>query len=103
MLAEGRGSRQEVSLRPTVVRHAHFPYVWGMSEIPKLGEILMLPAEERLAIVLALWESLAVTPDAVPIPDWHRDLLDERLAIDDLDQSPGEGWSDVRRRLERQP
>lgn len=71
-----------------------------MTQHPKLTELLALPPEERLALVLAIWDSLASSPSAVPMPDWHEQLLAERLAEDDADTNSGESWSTVRRRLE---
>src|SRR5256885_7744984 len=42
-------------------------------------EILQLPATERLKLLEEIWDSLAATPEEVPIPDWHRAELDRRL------------------------
>ena len=50
-----------------------------MIDTRKMLELLALPPEERLAITEALWESLSAEPDRVPVPDWHRDILDQRL------------------------
>ena len=36
--------------------------------------------EERLQTMELLWTSLARTPDAVPSPDWHREVLAARRA-----------------------
>jgi len=44
-----------------------------------LNEILQLPLDERLKLVEAIWDSIAATPEAVPVPDWHRAELDRRL------------------------
>ena len=46
------------------------------SEIHK--EALNLPAHERNELVVELWDSLV--PSEIPIPDWQRDLIRERLA-----------------------
>jgi putative addiction module component (TIGR02574 family) len=63
-------------------------------------EILQLPPHERLELVEQIWDSLAATPDAVPVPDWHRAELDRRL------DRPSDGASlspeEVRARLRRQ-
>ena len=40
-------------------------------------------------------------PDELPIPDWHREELDRRLAEDDADPEAGAPWEEVRSRLER--
>ncbi|MDX2158596.1 MAG: addiction module protein [Hyphomicrobiaceae bacterium] len=68
--------------------------------MPKLRELLALPAEERLALAEALWLSLEAESSLIPVPDWHRQLLDERIAADNQDEGPGETWTDLRRRLE---
>ena len=41
-------------------------------------EIQKMSLVERLETMELLWASLARTPDAVPSPDWHRDVLAER-------------------------
>jgi putative addiction module component (TIGR02574 family) len=45
-----------------------------------VAEILKLPTEERLRLVELIWESLSLSPTAVPLSDFHRVVLDERLA-----------------------
>ena len=58
-----------------------------------------LTVEEQIDYVQLLWERIAATPDRVPVPDWHREVLDERLK--DLEANPdtGESWDVVRERL----
>ena len=67
--------------------------------IPKaiLNEILQIPMDERLKLVEDIWDSIAVTPEAVPVPDWHRDELDRRLA--QASPRPGLSWNDARAKL----
>jgi putative addiction module component (TIGR02574 family) len=45
-----------------------------------VGEILKLPAEERLRLVELIWESLLAKPSEVPLSDAHREVIDERVA-----------------------
>lgn len=71
-----------------------------MNDIPKLKDILGLPVSERLALASAIWDSLAATPESVPVPDWHRDIVEQRLAEDDAEASPGESFAELRHRLE---
>ena len=71
------------------------------TEHAKLAEVLALPATERLALVEAIWDSLAACPDQVPVPDQHLGTLAERLADDDHDERPGTTWSDLRDRLSK--
>jgi len=62
-----------------------------------LNEILQLPLDERLKLVEDVWDSIAITPEAVPLPDWHRDELDRRLG--QTPPGPNLSWDDVRAKL----
>jgi hypothetical protein len=55
-----------------------------------------LTTEEQLDYLEALWDRVAAHPERVPVPDWHRQLIRERLAS----RSPGRPWSEVRRDIE---
>jgi len=41
-----------------------------------------LSLDEKVDYVQSLWDQLAAKPDEIPVPDWHRQILDERLAAD---------------------
>lgn len=71
-----------------------------MTQHPRLAEILELPPEERLALAAAIWDSLASTPELVPIPDWHRELVADRIDEDESDPASVESWDVVRQRIE---
>jgi len=43
-----------------------------------LAEIQQLPLHEKLMIMEALWESIARDEDRLEVPQWHKDILDER-------------------------
>ena len=51
-----------------------------MSRSALLSEILDLPAAERLRLVEDIWDSLTTSVSELPVPDWHREELDDRLA-----------------------
>lgn len=63
-------------------------------------DIKSLTADERLALLEEIWDSLA--PEDVPVTDAQRAELDRRL--EDLDTNQGRGipWEDVLRRI-REP
>ena len=72
-----------------------------------MGNALPLPPpgfdelniNEQIEYVQALWDRIAAKEDRVPVPDWHREILDERLA--DLQANPNAGrpWEQVRAEL----
>jgi hypothetical protein len=43
-----------------------------------IAEVRQLPLAEKLQIMEAIWEDLRAQAENVPVPQWHRDLLDER-------------------------
>ena len=67
------------------------------SEIQR--EALDLPAQERIELVVELWDSLA--PGEIPVPDWQRHLIRDRLtALEDvLPEERSVAWDAVRKRI----
>ena len=55
-----------------------------------------LSIEEKIEYVQSLWDRIAADVDSVPLAEWQKQLLDERLK--DHDDNPGSGipWSQVR-------
>lgn len=67
-----------------------------MTKQALLIEILRLPPEERIALLGEAWDSIASSPDQVPIPEWHVRELERRLASTDPQFL---SWEEVRSRL----
>ena len=72
-----------------------------MIDTATLESLLRLPASDRLALVEALWASLASHPDVVPVPGWHAEIVGGRLDEDEATTDEGESWSELRGRVER--
>jgi putative addiction module component (TIGR02574 family) len=64
-------------------------------------EILALPVDERIGLVEAIWDSIAATPEALPLSPQHREELDRRLAELEADPdsgiAPEEAFARIRR------
>ena len=43
-----------------------------------LDTLHQLPLKEKLFVMEALWDDLSQTEAGLPVPQWHRDVLDER-------------------------
>jgi len=54
-----------------------------------------MSVEEKIDYVQSLWDRIAVDESQIPVSDWHRELLNERLA--DYRANPNEGrpWEEV--------
>ena len=64
-----------------------------------LAELLELPADQRLQLVEAIWDSLVEIPEAVPLGDDVREELDRRLAAYYDDPSSARPWREIREEL----
>jgi putative addiction module component (TIGR02574 family) len=59
-----------------------------------------LSAEEKLDYIQALWDRFAARPEEVPIPDWQRRILRERLAAHRRGEGETRPWTEVREELQ---
>lgn len=60
-----------------------------------------LTVDEQIDYVQELWDRIAARPEDVPVPDWHKKLIDERLREHLDDPSDVRSWSEVRERIEK--
>ena len=71
-----------------------------ISDIP---EIYQLSVSEKLQLVEALWDDVrenSVRDDSsLPLPDWHRQALNESAAAYEANPREGSPWGDVKKRL----
>ena len=65
------------------------------ASIKSLG-IDRLPVEERLALVEAIWDSIAVDGGAVPLTQTQRTELQKRLEEDDAHPGAVTPWEQVK-------
>jgi putative addiction module component (TIGR02574 family) len=65
------------------------------SEIP----IDSLSVAEKLVLMERLWVDLSRRPADVPSPDWHGDVLAERLAAVRDGKTAFVDWDDAKKRL----
>ena len=67
------------------------------------AEIEKMSLDERLQTMELLWASLARTPDAVPSPDWHGEVLAKRMAKIDRGEAEFLTIPELKERLQRPP
>jgi putative addiction module component (TIGR02574 family) len=58
-----------------------------------------LSVEEKLDYVQSLWDRIAAKPETVPVPDWHLEVIDERLARSRGERGAGRTWDEVREEI----
>ena len=60
-----------------------------------------LSVDEKIDYLQALWDRIAAPPGSIPVPEWHREILDERLKDDQDEPARGDSWDVVQERLRR--
>ncbi len=64
-----------------------------------LAEIEQLSVAERIQLIDEIWESIAETPDALPLTEAQKELLDARLAAMEANPEEGRTWAQVKATL----
>jgi putative addiction module component (TIGR02574 family) len=68
-----------------------------------MGRVAPLPppgfdemsVEDKIDYVQALWDRIAADESKVPVPDWHREIVNERLADYQANPKQGRSWEEV--------
>jgi putative addiction module component (TIGR02574 family) len=71
--------------------------------ISSLRSLEDMSVSERLRLIEELWASLAEKPDALGVPQWHREELDARLDAHRSDPGAAFDWADAKTGLQRNP
>ena len=71
-------------------------------QLPDVANQLLqtpLTVEQRLKLIGELWDAIPDSLEAMPVPDWHREELDRRLAAADANPDVGIPWEEVKKEL----
>lgn len=58
-----------------------------------------LSIDDKIDYVASLWDRIAARPEDVPVPDWHREIINERLAALRADNDQGKDWEEVEQEI----
>ena len=54
-----------------------------------------MPIQQRIQLVEDIWDSIAGMPQAVEMPEWHKQELENRLAAYHANPNEGSPWQEV--------
>ena len=71
--------------------------------MPRLthDEIEQLSVAERVQLAEEIWDSIAATPEQLPLTEAQRQELDRRLALHEREPARVTPWEEVRTKLQR--
>ena len=64
-----------------------------------IAEVRQLPLAEKLQIMEAIWEDLRTQAEQVPVPAWHKELLDERRKAVEQGREEVLEWDSIKHAL----
>jgi putative addiction module component (TIGR02574 family) len=63
------------------------------------ADTLELPLAERLKLVEDIWDTIAAAPEALPLTDEDKRLIDERIEACRRDPQAGSPWEEAYARI----
>jgi putative addiction module component (TIGR02574 family) len=66
---------------------------------PEFAQIFELPLSEKLQLLEDLWDSIAQTPEQIPMLDWQKEELAKRKANCLQNPDSGSSWEEVKERI----
>ncbi len=67
-----------------------------MNKIASTQKLRELSVSDRMDLIEDVWATLSETPESIPVPDWHRAELDERIAAHERDPRAARPWNEVK-------
>jgi len=63
------------------------------------SDIARMPVQQRILLVEDIWDSIAAMPDAVEMPQWHKQKLDKRHGAYQANPKEGLDWEEVKKNI----
>ena len=64
------------------------------------AEIRKLPFQEKLDLLEMVWSEISPYPDELEVPQWHKDILDERETALCEGRTEILDWEDAKKEIE---
>ncbi len=65
-------------------------------------QIDQMTLAEKFCVMEQLWDDLRTRVDGVPMPQWHKDLLDERERLIETGEAKFDDWDTAKKRIAEQ-
>ncbi len=66
--------------------------------LTNIEDILKLNKSERILIVEKIWDSIADEKEDSSLPEWKKELIEERLSEYNANKDKGEDWDEFKKR-----
>ena len=62
-------------------------------------DVFALNVEQKLELMGELWDSITVSPENIPVPDWHIEELDRRKREYEQNPTIGMSWEEAKQQI----
>ncbi len=66
------------------------------------GEIRQMSLPEKIALLEAVWAELSIDPGQIEVPQWHKDILDQRELALQEGRATLIDWEEAKKQICRQ-
>jgi hypothetical protein len=66
-----------------------------------IEQVRQLPLHEKLLIMEAIWEDISREEASLEVPQWHKDILDERELLIAEGGAEFIDWEDAKKQIKR--
>lgn len=66
-----------------------------------IEQIHQMPLHEKLLVMEAIWEDISREKDSLEVPQWHKDILDERQRLIDEGKARFIDWEDAKKQIKQ--
>lgn len=97
----GAAERRAPGKRLKIEESCSVPDAEYLQSMIAQSEIRQMSLPEKVALLETVWAEIAIDPGQVEVPQWHKDILDERdLALKEGRATPLE-WDEAKRQIEQ--
>lgn len=64
-----------------------------------LEQAMGLSVEDKLQLIAALWDSMALEPETIPVPEWQIKELERRIEAQRINPEAGQTWEEVKQEI----
>ena len=66
-----------------------------------IEELRQMALHEKIAVMEALWEDLSAHEGAIEVPEWHKELLDERERLVAEGKAHFLDWEEAKKQIQK--
>ncbi len=72
-----------------------------LQSMTSVEDIAQMPLHEKLLFMEAIWDDISKVNDSVAVPQWHKDILDQREKAVENGQARFIDWEEAKAQIQR--